>query len=131
MDYGRLRISLSQNYHSEGKPRDRADRPPVYGIRLRKDKAFALDFSNKPEVMFASPGKDQVLKPGDTLMVQAVLVDPRLDIMIRGLDDTTRKTKTDRLGNPASYERNVSLDPRVVIKRANGQVAAQGVMPFG
>ncbi len=65
-------------------------------------------------------------------MVKAVLIDPVLDIMIRGLDDTTRKHReTGPDGQPRSYETNVSLDPNVVITRANGEKVAQGVMPFG
>jgi len=82
---GPLRISVSDNYHSDGKPRDRSGRPPVYGIKIRKNKPFVLDFSNKPDVIFASPAADHRLKPGDKLDVKAVLVDPELDIMIRGL----------------------------------------------
>ncbi len=83
---GPLRISVSDNYHSDGKPRDRAGLPPVYGIKIRKNKPFVLDFSNKPDVIFASPPADHRLKPGDKLDVKAVLVDPELDIMIRGLE---------------------------------------------
>ena len=40
---------------------------------------FVLDFSNQPEVLFASPAKDLRVKPGDTLEVKAVLVDPKLN----------------------------------------------------
>ncbi len=128
---GRLEVDVSDNYHSDGKPRDRAGRPLVYGMTIRKDKPFVLDFSNPPDVMFALPAKDQRVKLGDELMVKAVLVDSKLDIMIRGLDDTTRKTKTGRDGKPMSYERNLSLDPTVIITRTNGEKVAEGVMPFG
>ena len=85
-----------------------------------------LDFSNKPDVMFASPAKDQRVKAGDELQVKAVLVDPKLDFMIRGLEDTTRPKAT-----PESRGRNFSLDPKVLITRANGEKVAEGVMPFG
>jgi hypothetical protein len=81
VEFGRLQMFISDNYHSDGKPRDRSGRPPVYGVHVRKDKPFVLDFSNKPEVLFASPAKAQRLKPGDNLEVKAVLVDPVLDIM--------------------------------------------------
>jgi len=83
--FGPISISLSDNYHSDGKPRDRGGRPPVYGIKIRKNKPFVLDFSNKPDVIFASPAADLRLKPGEQVEVKAVLVDPELDIMIRGL----------------------------------------------
>lgn len=131
VQFGRLRVELSQNYHSDGKPRDRAGRPPVYGIAIRKERPFVLDFSNPPDVMFASPARDQRLKPGDELEVKAVLVDPKLDMMIRGLDDTSRKTNKAADGSALGYERYVSLDPKVIITRANGDKVAEGVMPFG
>jgi hypothetical protein len=131
LQFGRLRIRLSQNYHSEGKRQSREGRPPVYGITIRKDRPYVLDFSNKPEVMFTSPTKDQRVKAGDELSVMAVLVDPKLDVMIRGLDDTSRKQTKDADGKPLGYERNVSLDPKVTITRANGEKVAEGVMPFG
>ena len=131
IEYGRLSIAASHNYHSDGKPRDRGDRAAVYGITIRKDKPFALDFSNKPEVMFASPAKDQRVKLGESLEVKAVLIDPKLDMMIRGLDDTTRKRNKGPDGQPLGYERNLSLDPQVIITRTNGEKVAEGVMPFG
>ncbi|MBN1590679.1 MAG: hypothetical protein JW888_14290 [Pirellulales bacterium] len=84
--YGPLSINISNNYHADGKPRGGTDRPTIYGIKIRKNKPFVLDFSNKPEVMFASPAKNQTFKPGDEINMAAVLIDPKLDIMIRGLD---------------------------------------------
>jgi hypothetical protein len=129
--FGRLQINISQNYHAEGKACDRGGRPPVYAIQIRKDRPFALDFSNAPEVMFACPTNTQRIKPGETLMVKAVLVDPQLDLMIRGLDDTTRKQTKGADGQVLGYERNLSLDPKVIITRADGEKVAEGVMPFG
>jgi len=131
IQYGRLQIAASHNYHADGKPRGGSERPPVYGIAIRKDKPFVLDFSDKPDVMFAAPAKDQRVKLGESLEVKAVLVDPKLDMMIRGLDDTTRKQKTTADGSPLPYARDLSLDPQVIITRANGEKVAEGVMPFG
>ncbi|MGA3143719.1 MAG: hypothetical protein ABSF10_11980 [Verrucomicrobiota bacterium] len=131
LQFGRLRIQLSQNYHSEGKRQNRTGRPDVYGITIRKDRPYVLDFSNQPDVMFTSPTNSQRVKPGDTLMVAAVLVDPKLDIMIRRLDDTSHKQTKDAEGKPLHYEQNLSLDPKVIIMRANGEKVAEGVMPFG
>ncbi len=126
VEFGRLRVEVSDNYHSEGKPRDRAGRPHVYGLTIRKDQPYVFDFSNKPDVMFASPAQDKRFKPGDTVEVKAVLVDPKLDFMIRGLEDTTRKQS-----GTGNYERDLSLDPTVLITRTNGEKVAEGVMPFG
>jgi len=131
VEFGRLRIAISENYHSDGKPRDRGGRANVYGFTIRKDQPYVLDFSNKPDVMFASPAQDKPFKPGDEVEVKAVLVDPKLDFMIRGLDDTSRKQTKSADGQPLGYERNVSLDPKVLITRANGEKVAEGVMPFG
>ena len=131
LQFGRLRIQLSQNYHSEGKRQSRDGRPNVYGIAIRKDRPYALDFSNRPDVMFTSPTNSQRVKAGDTLMVMAVLLDPKLDIMIRRLEDTSRKQTKDAEGKALGYERNLSLDPTVIITRAGGEKVAEGVMPFG
>lgn len=118
ISFGRLSIFLSNNYHSDGKPGGGGNRPKVYGIKIRKDEPYVFDLSEKPEVIFASPAKNHRVKLGEQLPVKAVLIDPKLDIMVRGLYDTTQKP-------------NVSLDPKVVITRANGEIVGQGVMPFG
>jgi len=68
------------------------------------------------------------------VMVKAVLIDPVLDFMIRDLVDTTRKQKRElSVGNnqTQTVEEDLSLDPNVVITRADGEKVAQGVMPFG
>ena len=131
VQYGRLNIEMSENYHSDGKRQNRSDRPYVYGIAIGPEKPFVLNFTNPPEVMFASPAPQQRIKAGDTLTVYGVLIDPKLDIMIRGLDDTSRKQTKGPDGRPLGYERNFSLDPHVTITRSNGDKVAEGVMPFG
>jgi len=117
--FGRLSIGISNNYHADGQPRRPSSHPPIYGIKIREDKSYVFDFSNKPEVIFATLAKDQRVKLGQELTVKAVLIDPELDIMIRRLYDTGQKP------------RRVSLDPKVVITRADGEKVAEGVMPFG
>lgn len=82
--YGPLYIQISDNYHSDGLPRERTD-PKVYGLKIRNGKSCVLDFSNKPEVLFASPPPKALYKPGDTIAVSAVLIDPELDIMFRNI----------------------------------------------
>lgn len=117
---GSLRIFISNNYHSDGKPRD-INRPKLYAIKIRKDEPYIFNFSNEPEVMFASPAKDHRVKLGEELQVKAVLIDPELDIMIRGLNDTGTEQK----------QVNISLDPKVLITRTDGEKVAEGIMPFG
>ena len=63
--------------------------------RSARMKPFVWDFSDPPEVLFASPAKDQTYKRGDEIEVEAVLTDPKLTIMIRGLADTDRKEHED------------------------------------
>jgi hypothetical protein len=133
IDYGRLHLSLSDNYHSDGHPRG-WDTPRNFFVKIRKDRPFTLDFSHKPAVLFASPAKDQQYKPGDEVSVKAVLIDPVYEIMIRGLYDESRKTKeTIKLsgGKTTTHERPLSLDPTVTITNAAGKKAAEGPMPFG
>jgi len=117
--FGRLRFTVSNNYHADGQGRRSSNLPRIYGIKIREDKSYVFDFSNKPEVIFASPAKDHRVKLGRELKVEAVLIDPELDIMIRRLYDTEQKP------------RRVSLEPKVVITRADGEKVAEGVMPFG
>jgi hypothetical protein len=112
--YGRLKFSVTRNYHDDGRPRARILDPRGPGtIRIRADKPFVLDFSGRPQILFAAPARDQRVKRGDVLDVKAVLIDPALEIMFRQI----------------SHEK--TLDPTVVIRRANGAVVAEGVMPFG
>jgi hypothetical protein len=63
----------------------------------------------------------------------AVLIDPVLDIMFRRLEDTSQQRReTMPEGQPyASVFTNLSLDPKVTIARTNGEIVAEGVMPFG
>lgn len=133
---GGLSIEISDNYHLDGQPRGRTSsaqgRP--YKIAIRKDQPFVLDFSNQPEVMFASPARNGRIRPGETLQVAAVLTDPKLEVMIRGLTDNDQKTSKEYdLGNgrKQTVQQPTSLDPKVVITRGNGERVAEGVMPFG
>jgi hypothetical protein len=136
VSYGGLQISLSDNYHAEGHSRDMGRRR-TYAIRIRADKPFLFDFSNKPAIVFASPATDKPVKLGDDVRVAAVLTDPKLDIMIRRLDDPSKKKKETvkyRVGKEMkeyTYERSLSLDPTVTITNSAGKKVAEGVMPFG
>lgn len=182
VDYGPLHVSISSNYHVDGKPRGNG--APAYNLRIRKDKPYVLDFSDRPEVLFALPAKQTRIKPGETLMVKAVLVDPQHDIMIRGLRRMPQehlplyaivalvamavipvaawlvlgRTRQHRLlpvlsvvgllilggsvgalhvvnamlhPKGAGLRGYDELNPRVAILRADGEVVAEGTMPFG
>ncbi len=134
LTFGRLSIGISSNYHSDGEPRLRRARPHVYGIKIRWDKPYIFDLANKPDVLFALPAIDKRVKLGSELKVKAVLIDPELDIMVRDLDDMTHaKITTVKMldGQERTFKRGRSLDPTVLITRANGETIAEGVMPFG
>jgi hypothetical protein len=134
IQYDKLSIYLSDNYHDDGKPLSRASTDKKFGIKIREDEPFVFDFANEPEVMFALPVRDYRIKPGDELTVKAILIDPKLDIMIRRLTDLSRKEKQEEDtadGRKRTVWRDISLDPTVIITRANGEKVAEGVMPFG
>jgi hypothetical protein len=95
-----------------------------------------LDFSSEPAVVFDKPGKDKTtFMRGDKIKFAAVLVDPKLDIMIRRLYDMSVKVDKeykDKDGKVIHTAKvNKSLDPNVIITRADGRIVAEGVMPFG
>jgi hypothetical protein len=125
-----LSFWISDNYYSDGKPHD-MDRPKVYGIKIRKDKPFVLDFSNEPEVVFASPTKGQRVQPGDELSVKAVLTDPKLDIIIGIRDEKRREEFTSPDGKRTIKESVGPIHPKVIILRTDGEKVAEGIMPFG
>jgi len=133
IQFGELSIQISNNYHSDGGERG-VRGGPVFGFEIRENRPFTLDFGNEPDVIFASPRRDLRLKPGETLEVSAVLVDPELDIMIRDLDDESERVEevvefAD--GETQLMTTSLSLEPRVIITRKNGEKLAEGDMPFG
>ena len=133
--YDNLSIQISNNYHTNAQGKNSMGNT-VYGMQVRKDKPYVLDFSNKPMVVFDEPPMSKKsFSRGEEIKFAAVLIDPELDVMIRGLDDTSvqvdREFK-DRDGKVVHTSKvNKSLDPKVVITRADGEIVAEGVMPFG
>jgi len=133
--YDNLDICISNNYHTNAQGQS-GGKETVYGMQVREDKPYVLDFSNDPMVIFDQPPKSMAsFSCGEEIKFAAVLIDPKLDIMIRGLDDTSVKVDKeykDRDGKVIHTAKvSKSLDPEVVIARADGKVIAEGVMPFG
>jgi hypothetical protein len=110
---GDLRALILNNYHADGKPMGNMDRQNTYGIPIRADKPFVLEFSRQPQILFASPARNHRVKPGEELSIKAVLIDPALNVMFRVLTHGEQ------------------LDPKVTIARANGETVTEGTMPFG
>ncbi|MBN2182471.1 MAG: hypothetical protein JW715_11210 [Sedimentisphaerales bacterium] len=134
--YDNLAITISNNYHTNAQGQSRGDKEIVYGMQVRKDNPFVLDFSNKPMVVFDQPPKDKTtFSRGEVIQFAAVLIDPKLDIMIRRLNDTSVKVDRELKDSDGKVIDTVkvdkSLDPKVVIARADGEIVAEGVMPFG
>lgn len=104
-----------ENRHVDAQPNVRSSQKRVYDIKIRKDKPYVFEFSDKPDIIFTTPSTVHRIEAGRTLQIKAVLVDPGLNVMFRVLRDTNGKT----------------LEPKVVITRANGEKVAEGTMPFG
>lgn len=133
--YDNLAIDISNNYHTNAQGQS-GGKDIVYGMQVHEDKPYMLDFSNEPMVIFDRPPMSQTsFSHGDEIKFAAVLIDPKLDIMIRGLDDTSVKVDKEYKDAEGKVIQTVkvdkSLDPKVVIARADGEVIAEGVMPFG
>jgi len=133
--YDNLDICISNNYHTNAQGVN-SGTDIVYGMMVREDKPYVLDFSNEPMVVFDQPAASQTtFSRGQEIKFAAVLIDPKLDIMIRGLEDTSVKIDKEYKDATGKVYRTLkvdkSLDPNVVIARAGGEVIAEGVMPFG
>ena len=129
--YDNLSITVSNNYHTNAQGQSEREKQTVYGISIRKDQPYVLDFSREPAVVFDEPSKDKTtFKRGEEIKFAAVLVDPDLDIMIRRLNDTSAQVEKES-SSGRKYTRPKSLDPKVVITWADGEIVAEGVMPFG
>ena len=134
--YDNLDICISNNYHTNAQGQSSSDKETVYGMQVRKDKPYVLDFSNKPMVVFDEPPKTiTTFSRGAAIQFASVLIDPELDIMIRGLDDTSVEVDRELKNSDGKVIQTIkvkkSLDPKVVITRADGEIVAEGVMPFG
>jgi hypothetical protein len=133
---GKVRFAFSDNYYQSASGRTGFNPETRYNMAIRADKPFVLDFSNKPIVLFREPLTNgrPLLSPGTPLRIEAVLVDPVRNIMIRRLEDMSHPEKRSYKtpdGQEMTYEFGPSLDPKVTIARANGEIVTQGVMPFG
>ena len=133
--YDDLAISISNNYHTNAKGQSQG-KEVVYGMKVRKDKPYVLDFSNEPMVIFDQPPMSQnSFSRGQEIKFAAVMIDPKLDIMIRRLNDTSVKVEKEYKDSNGkviqTMKVNKSLDPKVLIARADGEIVTEGVMPFG
>jgi len=131
---GRVLLGLSRNSNSDGVPRDWENHPPRYFIEIRRDKPFVYSLPAALEVVFVAPRRAERFKPGDTVTVNAALIDPVTDVVIQSLRcvdskaaDSTKRPNDGRAGDLPS----TALSPRVVISDSSGGVVAEGTMAFG
>ena len=83
VDYGPLHFVIVGNRYVDGEPYGSG--PMTYPLKIRKGEPYVLCFSERAEVLFVSPAKETRIKPGDELTVEAVLIDPKLDVVIGDL----------------------------------------------
>ncbi|MBM4087858.1 MAG: hypothetical protein FJ276_00295 [Planctomycetes bacterium] len=106
-----------------------------FGMEIRADKPFTLDFTSPPTVGFTSPAPGTKFRPGDTVMLKAMLTDASSGMMIRGLNDTTKALEQRAVrtlsGGSVSYPVYPSLVPMITITDSSGKQVAGGPMPFG
>jgi len=128
---GDIHIRISNTYHEDGRPQKMPE--PIFGIPIREDEPFFLDFADTPEVLFALPAQEIVLKLGDVLEVKPVLVDQELGVMYRGMNDYSQQTEHtfDISGEIQSYMEPKSMDPTVVITDSSGEVLGSGIAEYG
>lgn len=134
VDLGTLTAAFSQNYYGMEEPYARLKDPPPPSLKIRKDKPVVLDFSDKPVVQFTSPPKGKTVKPGDLVKIRARMVDPKMNLLIRGLRDTTQvdSERTYQIsGRTVTIPRYASIAPTVTIVDPAGKQVAEGTMPFG
>lgn len=133
--YDNLRVSICSNSISADDQNQRPDKNPVYGITIRKDRPYILDLSTHAKFNFVKPSRELVLfRPGDQVLFAAVLTDPKLDVMITNIqDNSVLIDKNYRMNNGSFYtiKEGKPLDPNMIITRTNGEIVAEGTMPFG
>ncbi len=138
INYGGLQVGVSNNYYSQNRAAaGSTEQHAPQGVQIREDKPFVLDFSGKPEVTFQAPPADKPIKLGTDVRIATVLIDPKSDILLRGLTDPSR-TKKETVKYPVgngfreyTYNKVFSYDPTVTITSSSGKNVAEGVMPFG
>ena len=132
VDYGSVTVRLSaSSYNTSGQRTAQTG----FGIKVQEDKPFVLDFAKQPTVVFTGPTKGRVYRPGDKISIKALMLEPELGMMIRGLYDMTNetgtRTATNEQGESVSVPRYASLHPTVSITDSSGKQVANGTMPFG
>jgi hypothetical protein len=125
---------LRKGYLWPAKPED-PNKAWAFPLKVRASSpACQLTLSERPEVVFSSPGQDEKVRPGQEVKVAAVMRDPGLDVIVRYLEDMARKDGEPlRVPNGGGrwFQKYTALQPTVQVRDSSGRVVAQGTMPFG
>jgi hypothetical protein len=129
------RVSTNMRPCMERTPQGEGRYKPTYTVAIAKDKPFRLDFAEKPRVEFQNPPAGKPVKPGDTVRIEALLIDAKLGLMVAGLQDTSAVEREvdsrDMQGNTIKIPVYKTLTPTVRIVDESGKEVAGGPMPFG
>lgn len=134
---GNLLVRLSADYRTPQLAEGSTTQPSAFPIAIRADQPFALKFSDRPAMTFISPvaGSNQLFRCGTEISFRALLVDPAINSIVRGLDDATQKTGERQYmgedGQLQTLTMYASLAPQVSITNSTGKEVASGPMPFG
>lgn len=129
--FGDIHLTISENYHSDGK---RLSFPPsIFGIQIREDKPYTLDLSNTPTVLFTEPARQTTLTRGEPINIKPILIDPVLGIMFRGMVDTSEKIeRTFKEGDERiTRTENKEIEPFVEIRDSHGKIVSSGSAEYG
>jgi len=105
---------------------------PDFNIKIRRDKPFTLDFSPKGNLLLRSPMPTQTFKPGSSVPLVALIVDPELDLHVCTWDATQKINKWTYTYQGKEFTEmrgTVSQDPTVVIRDSSGKQVTEGKMP--
>jgi hypothetical protein len=131
---GRTTLAAVYSYYEEGRETRRSAEEARHAIRIRRGGAFKIDFPRSGDVLFRKPKRNETLAPGATINVEAVLIDPGLDMMAMHIYEVNRATEVadaeggDRTKTAAKFK---TIEPTVVIRDSTGNTIAEGAMPFG
>jgi len=104
---------------------------PTFNIKIAEGEPYVLDMNESLSVVFDSPDKKAQLKPGEQLMVSAMLHLPAQKLMLLGVEDRSIEKERFKIAGNKDYIVYASIDPQVKITDSSGKVVAQGKMPFG
>lgn len=127
VNFGSLSFTVDDLGANPNQPRQE----PVYPLKIRADKPCVLDFSAKPAITFINPHGEQTFKPGETVKIEAFLVDPTWNLMVSRVATTagSREFVASEGGKRVYVPR--PIEPTVEISDSSGKKVAEGTMPFG